>query len=336
MSLPRAFDWKARPEGGGRFAIWLIRGIARHGGRKVGRALLYPITAYFTLVRGPERRASIDYLTRALGRPARLRDGLRHVHTFASTILDRVFLLGGRLDDFEVTVHGLDSLHAALDQRRGVLLFGSHLGSFEVLRVLARERPDYTIRVVLDKAQSPAMTQLLDELNPEIAAGVIDASQDGPTIVMAIHQACSEGALVALLVDRVRGDEPALPAPFLGGQARFPAAPWLIAAALKVPVQLAFGLYRGGNRYELLFEPFADMVEVPRGRRAQALSALICRYAARLETYARSAPYNWFNFYDFWKHDDAQTETVAVDDAAVQRRTAARDRAAAGRSAAGG
>ena len=51
-------DWKGRPEAGSRFAIWLIRGIARHGGRTVGRLLLYPITLYFTLVRGPERRGA--------------------------------------------------------------------------------------------------------------------------------------------------------------------------------------------------------------------------------------------------------------------------------------
>lgn len=328
-------DWKRRPEGGGRFALWLIRSIARYGGRPVGRLCLYPITAYFTLVRGPERRASIEYLTRALGRPATLRDGLRHVHTFAATILDRVFLLGGRIDEFEVTMRGLDEVHAALDQGRGVLLFGSHLGSFEVLRVLARKRPEYTIRVVLDKAQNPAMTQLLDELNPEIARNVIDASQDGPSIVMAIQQACAQGHMVAMLVDRVRGDEPALPVPFLGASARFPTAPWLIAAVLKVPVVLGFGLYRGGRRYDLVFEEFADAVAVPRGARAQALDALIRRYALRLETVARTAPYNWFNFYDFWQANDAASAAPAppVDDAAVQRRTASH---AAGKPAAVG
>src|SRR3546814_86875 len=87
---------------------------------------------------------------------------------------------------------------------RGVLLFGSHLGSFEVLRVIARQRPDYRIRVVLDKAHSPAMTRLLDSLNPEIAAGVIDAGQDGPSLMLAIKQAADEGALIALLVDRTQ------------------------------------------------------------------------------------------------------------------------------------
>ena len=316
-------DWKERPEGGGRYAIRLIRSIARYGGRTVSRLLLVPITLYFTLVRGPERRASIEYLTRVLGRPAGLFDGMRHVHTFAATILDRVFLLGGRIDEFDVTMGGLDEVHVALDERRGVLLFGSHLGSFEVLRVLARKRPEYTIRVVLDKAQSPVMTQLLDELNPEIAANVIDASQDGPSIVMAIQQACAQGHLVALLVDRVRGDEPYLSAPFLGAPARFPTAPWLIASVLKVPVVLGFGLYRGGNRYDLLFEKFADAVDVPRGQRVAALSSLIHRYASRLETFARNAPYNWFNFYDFWRSPSDESAPAHTDDAAVQRRTAA-------------
>ena len=87
---------------------------------------------------------------------------------------------------FEVGTTGLDELHAQVD-KTGMLLFGSHLGSFEVLRVLARQRPDIQLRVVLDKQHNPAMTQLLDALNPEVAATVIDAGQDGPSIVLAIH-----------------------------------------------------------------------------------------------------------------------------------------------------
>ena len=329
-------NWKQRPEGGGRFAIWLIRSVARHGGRRLGRACLYPITLYFLLVRGPERRASRRYLARALGREVDLWSVARHIHTFAATILDRVFLLGGRFAGFDVRVAGVPPLIEALDRGQGALLFGSHLGSFEVLRVLAEQQPRYRIRVVLDKAHNPAMTQLLDALNPEIAAGVIDAGQDGPSIVMAIKQATDEGALVALLVDRARSNEPALKVPFMGRDAPFPTAPWLVAAALKVPVVLAFGLYRGDNRYDLRFEAFSDSIAVPRQQRAQAVRALIQRYAARLEHHAHDAPYNWFNFYDFWGSEDEgstpsaseQPRIVAIDhadaDAAVQRRTAQR------------
>ena len=297
-------DWKQRPEGGGRVAIWLIRTIARRGGRLVARGLLYPITLYFLLVRRPERLASRAYLARALPRPPRLLDVARHVHTFASTILDRVFLLSGQVERFEIRVSGLEALHSQLDRGEGMLLFGSHLGSFDVLRVLARQRPDIQVRVLLDKAHNPAMTQMLDALNPEIARTVIDAGQDGPSIVLAIKRATDEGAVVALLVDRARPGEPWLPAPLLGTDAPFPIAPWLIAAALKVPVVLAFGLYRGRNRYDLAFEVFSPGLAIERHNRSQRLAELIGAYARRLEHHVRSAPYNWFNFYDFWQTDD--------------------------------
>jgi predicted LPLAT superfamily acyltransferase len=306
-------QWKQRREGGGWFAIWLIRGIGRYGGRGVARACLFPITLYFLLRRGAERRDSRAWLSRALGRPATLWDVARHIHCFASTILDRVFLLSEETRRFDVAVSGLDALHAQLDQGRGVLLFGSHLGSFEVLRVLARQRPDYVIRVVLDKAHNPAMQTLLDALNPELARSIIDADQDGPALMLEIQQAVQSGALVALLVDRAQPGCETVAAPFLGHDAHFPVAPWLIAAVLKVPVALGFGLYRGGNRYELVFEAFSDGFDVPRAQRRAATAALIRRYAARLEHHARSAPYNWFNFYDFWKHEDGGPDPRPAD-----------------------
>ncbi|MCI4569164.1 acyltransferase [Lysobacter sp. CFH 32150] len=312
--------WKQRPEGGGRFALWLIRTIARCGGRVVGRLCLYPITLYFLLMRGPERRASRDYLQRVFGHRVGWFAVARHIHTFAATILDRVFLLSEQLRRFDVDLRGVDALHTQLD-RGGVLLFGSHLGSFEVLRVLARTRPDVKIRVLLDKGHNQAITELLDALNPEIAATVIDAGQDGPSIVLAIQQAVQEGALVALLVDRAHPGEVGVPATFLGERAMFPAAPWLIASALRAPVVLAFGLYRGGKHYELTFEPFSDAISIARQDRPAVLGELVQRYAARLEHHTRSAPYNWFNFYDYWQTDDAN-HPVRTPRTAARRRVA--------------
>jgi len=316
-----AADWKQRPEGGGRFAIGLIAGIARLFGRTATRLLLYPITAYFLLVRGPERRASHAYLSRVTSRPARPWQVARHVHAFAATILDRVYLLGGRMDLFDIRVTGLDNLLDALARERGVLLFGSHLGSFDALRVLKRLRGDLALRVVLDKRHNAAIGEVLDALDPALAAGIIDAGADGHQVALQIKQAADEGAMVAMLVDRAQPDEPALPADFLGKPAPFPTTPWLIAAALRVPVVLAYGLHRGGNRYELVFEAFRDTVEVPRADRAGALRGLIADYAARLQRHTLDAPYNWFNFYDFWQEGG---RAATLGDAGLRRRDALR------------
>ncbi|MEZ5440255.1 MAG: acyltransferase [Lysobacterales bacterium] len=294
-------SWKQRPEGGSRFALWLFSKFALNGGRSLGRLVLYPITLYFLLRRGPERRASREYLSRVLDRPATLWDIARHIHTFAATILDRVFLLSERFERFEVQVHGLDVLHAAMDEGRGVLLLGSHHGSFESLRALSQTRPGTDVRVVLDKRQNPEITQLLDALNPDLARGVIDASQGGTSIVLAIGEAAAQGALIGLLGDRARPGEPSVDCQFLGRPAPFPSAPMLIASSLHIPVVLCFGLYRGGRRYDLHFELFSPGLRIPRAGRAAMLAELLQRYADRLEHHVRLAPYNWFNFYDFWQ-----------------------------------
>ena len=293
--------WQSRPEGGGRFAIWLIRAIALYGGRRMGRLCLYPITLYFFVRRGPERQASRQYLQRAFGRPATTWQVLKHIHCFAATILDRIFLLAHGEQPFRIETEGLDLLDQCVAQGRGVLLFGSHQGSFEALRAIGARRPKMPLRVVLDKQKTPAMTELLEALAPDVGACVIDAAQDGTTIALAMAEACHDGALVAMLADRGRGHEVLRRTGFLGSSAPFPISPWLLAHTLQVPVVLCFGLYLGGNRYKLVFEPFSERVHIPRHDRGPALDALIARYAQRLEHYIHVAPYNWFNFYDFWQ-----------------------------------
>jgi predicted LPLAT superfamily acyltransferase len=304
--------WQSRPEGGGRFAIWLIRSIALYGGRRLGRLCLFPITLYFYLRREPERLASRQYLQRVFGRPPRPWHVFRHVHFFAATIMDRVFLLAHGEKSFQIETQGLELLDQYIEQGRGVLLFGSHQGSFEALRAIGARRPALPLRVVLDKQKTPALTALLEELAPGIGAGVIDAAQDGTSIALAMAEACQSGAMVAMLADRGRGHEVLRRAELLGSPAPFPISPWLLAHTLRVPVVLCFGLYLGGNRYRLIFEPFADRVQIPRHERGPALDALLARYAQRLEHYIHVAPYNWFNFYDFWQDAPVAAKPAAA------------------------
>lgn len=308
--------WRQRPEGGGYLALWLIRSIGLYGGRRLGRLFLYPITLYFFLRRGPERRASRAYLSRVFGQPATAWQVLRHIHCFAAVILDRIFLLARGERGFEIETVGVEMLEAHLARGTGVMLIGSHVGSFEVLRALSARKREVPLRVVLNTRQAPAMTMLFDQLAPDIARHVIDGARDPASIVLAMSEAAAQGQMVALLADRGRPGESMRRVPFLGSPAPLPIGPWLLAAALKVPVVLCFGLYLGGNRYRLVFEHFDDGLRLPRRGRRAALEPLLLRYAARLQHYARLAPYNWFNFYDFWD-DDGDAADARADDTAT-------------------
>jgi len=299
--------WRERPEGGNRFWLALIRWTVLHVGRGFAQACLFPTTFYFFLVRGPERRASRDWLARA-GAPIQgWRGAMIHIYTFAITIVDRVLLLSGRGEELDVRPEGVEHLHDALDAGKGCMLLGSHLGSFEAIRVFSRSAPPQYrhLKVVMDRNQNSLMTRMLEDISPEIRNTVIDARQTGPAIVLEAGSVMEEGGMVAMLADRTWSREAAIEVSFLGDRTRLPAAPMAIADTLDVPAVMVFGLYEGRRRYRLVFEPLpraSERAQTRRERREQ-LNVRVQHYADRLAHYARQYPYNWFNFYDFWSSD---------------------------------
>ncbi|TLY53304.1 MAG: acyltransferase [Gammaproteobacteria bacterium] len=292
--------WQHRPEAGGRFAIWLIRETARVFGRGFVRPFLYPISLYFYLRRVPERRVSKAYLARIAPAQANALGVLKHIHAFASTILDRMFFLLQGFKPFEIVLHGFDQLQQQIERGRGVLLLGAHVGSFELLRAFKHGNTGVVLKVVMDQQQTHALNSLLYALNPDFAEQIIEAGADPIGLALALRDVAAQGGVIGLLGDRSRPGELTVDAEFLGERATFPAAPYLIASALEMPVVLGVGLYRGRNRYELYFETLGESIKIPRNARAAALQNWAQRYAARLEHYVRMAPFNWFNFYDFW------------------------------------
>lgn len=296
--------WEHQRERSTPFMLALLIRLARWFGRAPTRLLLYPIVAYFLLTGGAAREASRQYLRRALGREPTWLDGARHFFAFAACALDRVFFLGeGRRPP--VTVLGDPRVREIALSGSGAVLLVSHLGSFEALRINGARDHKVPIRILMDRAHNPMITRMMEALNPELAAGVIDAAQGGPELVLALKQALAAGHVVGIMGDRPRAGERTMTAEFLGGQVELPASPWILAGALGVPVLLGFGIYRGAHGYECYHEVFSERLSLPRATREAALTDCAQRYAARLEHYARLAPYNWFNFYDYWSDEAA-------------------------------
>ena len=293
--------WTQQPERGSatllRIAAWLALAL----GRPVGRALLYPISAYFFLFSGRARRASHRYLQRVLGRAPSWRESFRHYHTFAATILDRLYLFADQRSLFDLDVHSESILRDVLSRGQGCLLVGAHLGSFEILRALGAQARGLTIKALMYSDNSRKVNRVFDALNPKLAADVIHVGSFDS--LLGVQEHLAQGQLLALLGDRVVGDAKRARCDFLGAPADFSSAPWLLASALKVPVVLFFCLHRGDRRYEIHFELMAEQIVTDRKRRDADIQQWAQRYADRLAHYCHAASYNWFNFYDFWNEE---------------------------------
>ncbi|PKM42536.1 MAG: lipid A biosynthesis acyltransferase [Gammaproteobacteria bacterium HGW-Gammaproteobacteria-1] len=294
-----AAGWQGQSERGSPWALRLILWIALHIGRGAARVLLYPITFYFLLNGRTARNASRDYLTRIFGRAPTLAERIRHIHCFAATILDRVYFLSGQFDRFDVRLHGVEVIQARAGT--GALLLSAHVGSFDALRALGVEQRGLPIKVLMFPDHNGFITALLHTLNPALLETIIPLG--GIDTLLRVQEAVTQGEMVGMLGDRVAAGGKTVSCDFLGAPAPFPVGPAQLAAVLRVPVILVFGLYRGGNRYDLYFETFDAVLPQGRREREAALGQWTQAYAARLEHHVRIAPYNWFNFYDFWPQD---------------------------------
>lgn len=294
--------WQAQPERGSGTLMTVIVWLSLNVGRPIGRLLLYPICAYFFAFSKAARAASHKYLSIIFGRPMPLREVYRHYHTFSRVILDRPFFLKGRLEEFDITINGGELVESLSERNQGCLLLGAHLGSFEVLRALGMISRRFPIKVLMYPENSRRIVGVLDRLNPHLAREVIPLGR--PDTMLLAKQHLDEGGMVGLLGDRITRGDKLVGTTFLGRPTSLPAGPMILAGLLQVPVIFFCGLYKGGSRYDVHFELFAERVTIDPRNRDRDLQIWIDRYAERLDHYCRLAPYNWFNFYEFWEPAD--------------------------------
>jgi predicted LPLAT superfamily acyltransferase len=296
---PRKADWIRHRERGSIALLRIMAFISLHLGRTLSRIPLYGIAIYFFLFAPGARRQSRRYLRLALGRQPSARDRFRQILSFATTIHDRVFLINEQFEIFNITLEGETLILAQVDSGRGALLMGAHMGSFEVMHSLGRRRRGIKVAMAMYEENARKINATLAAINPHLKPDIISLGRIDA--MLNIAERLDRGAFVGVLGDRTLGVEPVQAVTLLGERAYLPTGPMRAAAILRCPVFFMAGLYRGKNNYHVVFEPVADFSSTPAGVRNVAVRSAIERYAAVLDRYCRSDPYNWYNFYDFWR-----------------------------------
>ena len=309
LEQPRHWAWMM--ERGVYLGLLFCAGAYRLLGRRGCLWVLAPIVFYFYVTGTEQRRASRDFLKRvfALKRVDRAPgfwDGYQHFFSFATRTLDTfIAWVGGSSAD--AIVRGTDAaLREAETDPRGALFIISHQGSADLARAVLDEVTRKRLTILVHTRHAQNYSRLLGRFRPEAVLDTLQVSELGPEAAIALREKVESGQWIVIAGDRtpVTGDRHVTMVPFLGAPAGFAQGPFVLATILDCPVYALFCL-REGKHYRLDVHKLADRLVLPRQGRAEALNAQVSAFARLLEGYALKAPYQWYNFFDFWSVEKA-------------------------------
>jgi predicted LPLAT superfamily acyltransferase len=284
-------------------------------GRRAVSLLLLPTIVYFLCLRPVSRRASINYLRKHYTAYPQQWSGLpgwwqaaKHFREFAETVVDKLLSWSIELDADQFVLAAPTVVEKLLKDDRGQLIIGSHFGNLEYCRGFMHRYKDRTINILVHDKHSQNYTALMQQLNPESRLNIFQVEDFDIPTMLRIKQKVDAGEWVFIAGDRtpVSGSERTVPVKFFGETTHLPIGPYMLAKGLGCPVKLMFS-YRNYHQRDTSVHfnviEFAEKIQLDRQNRQQDLQRLAQTFADHLQAQCKVAPYQWFNFYDFWADD---------------------------------
>lgn len=282
-------------------------------GKRFYSLLMYPVALYFVLFNGASRRASQQFLGLHYQKqpefwvgPPTLWSSVIHFKHFAETILDKGLAWYSEMTEDEFVIEDFSIIEELMADKRGQLVIGTHFGNLEYCRGFMQRYKEKIINILVYDKHSANFVQIMQKLNPDSRVNVFQVDEfDVPTILL-LKQKIDEGEWVFIAGDRIplAGLQHTIEVDFLGEKAPLPMGPYLLAKALACPVKLMYG-YRHPklDKNKVFFEvvPFCDAITFTRKDRKEKLQSYAQEFAFHLERHCLQAPYQWFNFYNFWE-----------------------------------
>ncbi len=323
--------WSSVKEAGTLFGLRFLWLIHKTLGRKVVSFLLLPTVAYFVLFRPESRRASQNYLNNHYEQYPEIwahkpgfKDTLHHFRQFSETVVDKLTSWFVELDGDLFTVHSPDVVDRLFKDPRGQLVIGSHMGNLEYCRGFMHRYKDRSINVLLNDRHSQNYTSIMAHLNPDSRLNIYQVDEFNISTILSFKEKIDAGEWLFIAGDRIplTGIERTVTVDFLGKKAALPIGPYLLAKALDCPVKLLFSYQNFTSKtgqIHLEVVDFAEKIVLNRKNKQEDLTNYAQRFASELEKACAKAPFQWFNFYDFWLPDNHgldQTKPTASKEAA--------------------
>lgn len=316
---PKTKHWAAKKEKGSLFGLNFLVWIYKVFGKWLFTFLLYPVIAYFVVSSKEARRSSAIfwskfYAYQGINKRPTFFHIYRHFYEFGLGAIDKIACWMGDIKRNDVILHNQELFQQVVEQGKGAVFIGSHLGNLELCRAIGEQSEEFKINAVVFNKHAPKFQQALSKSNKKVDINLIHVESMGPETAILFKQKIEQGEVIIIVGDRTSFTTfgRVQYADFLGSPAPFAEGPYILAGILECPTYLLFCLREKGT-YNIYLEHFADSLKFPRAERQQKLKETIQRFADRLTFYCQKAPMQWFNFYDFWSSDDPEKITKLSD-----------------------
>ncbi len=288
-------EWKGKTDGLPWMQQTLIR-MMRVTGVRFFYFIMALVLPWYLVLRHKSYLAIYHFFRRRFGQSP-LRAFLsvcRSEFTVGQIVMDRFAAHAGH--HFDIELEGDDLWWQLNDSDEGFVQLSSHVGSLELTGYCLKVRHKRIYALVFEGESSTVMKYrqtLFEANNIEMVVPKEDMSH-----IFILSAALRDGMIVSIPGDRVYGSLKTVTCDFMGGKADFPLGPFLLAVQRQMPVLTIYTLRVSAYRYRT----FVERLDYTPGLNSrEQMTRMAQKYASSLELIVKRYPYQWLNYYEFWK-----------------------------------
>ncbi len=315
--------WASLKEAGTYSGLRFLFFLNRVFGRRVYSLVIYPVALYFVIFNKKSRRASQQYLQlhwsknpEVLNKKPNIFNSVIHFKYFAEAILDKGLAWSSDIQEENFVISDTSLIDELMADKRGQLIIGSHFGNLEYCRGFMQRYKDKVINILVYDKHSANFVGVMQTINPDSRVNVFQVDEFDVATILLLKQKIDVGEWVFIAGDRIplAGVEHTVDVVFMDKKAKLPIGPYLLAKALACPVKLMFG-YRHPKYHDkkVYFDvvKFSENLSFTRKNRSVVIQSYAQQFISAIENHCLNAPYQWFNFYDFWADETSSASIIA-------------------------
>lgn len=214
---------------------------------------------------------------------------------FGQVLIDKVAISAGLRNKFTFDFDGIDILKQLLSEKKGGILISAHIGNFEIAeKFFAEIDLNSQIHIVTVDQEHSVIKEYLESLHTDKPNVQFIYVKEDMSHIFEINNALTNNDLICFTGDRYFGNTKTMEGKLLDAEALFPAGTFMLASRLKAPVAFVYVMKEPNLHYHLYTRRAPDF----KHRDAQAV---LNAYTESVENMLIKYPYQWFNYFDFWK-----------------------------------